>query len=49
MNANKRWNSALADGILAREEPMEEQPANALMYSEAQMVNFAYGQDRRKV
>lgn len=40
MNANKAVELGFADGILAREEPMEEQPANALMYSEAQVVNF---------
>lgn len=39
MNANKAVELGFADGILAREEPMEEQPANALMYSEAQVVN----------
>lgn len=39
MNANKAMELGFADGILACEEPMEEQPANALMYSEAQVVN----------
>lgn len=39
MNANKAVELGFADGILAREEPMEEQLANALMYSEAQVVN----------
>lgn len=39
MNANKAVELGFADGILAREEPMEEQPANVLMYSEAQVVN----------
>lgn len=39
MNANKAMELGFADGILAREEPMEEQLANALMYSEAQVVN----------
>ena len=37
-----------ADGILAREEPMEEQPANALMYSEAQVVNSLMGRIAEK-
>ena len=39
MNANKAVELGFADGVLAREEPMEEQTANALMYSEAQVVN----------
>ena len=43
MNANKAVELGFADGILAREEPMEEQPANALMYSEAQVVNSLMG------
>ena len=40
--------SGFADGILAREEPMEEQPANALMYSEAQVVNSLMGRIAEK-
>lgn len=39
MNANKAVELGFADDILHRDEPMEEQPANALMYSEAQVVN----------
>lgn len=47
MNANKAVELGFADGILAREEPMEEQPANALMYSEAQVVNSLMDSLRR--
>ena len=43
MNANKAVELGFADGILAREEPVEEQTANVLMYSEAQMVNSLMG------
>lgn len=48
MNANKAVELGFADGILAREEPMEEQPANALMYSEAQVVNSLMGRIAEK-
>lgn len=48
MNANKAVELGFADGILAREEPMEEQPANALMYSEAQVVNSLIGRIAEK-
>ena len=48
MNANKAVELSFADGILAREEPMEEQPANALMYSEAQVVNSLMGRIAEK-
>lgn len=47
MNANKAVELGFADGILAREEPMEEQPANALMYLEAQVVNSLMDSLRR--
>lgn len=43
MNANKAVELGFADDILRRDEPMEEQPANALMYSEAQVVNSLMG------
>lgn len=43
MNANKAVELGFADDILRRNEPMEEQPANALMYSEAQVVNSLMG------
>lgn len=48
MNANKAVELGFADGILAREEPMEEQSANALMYSEAQVVNSLMGRIAEK-
>ena len=48
MDANKAVELGFADGILAREEPMEEQSANALMYSEAQVVNSLMGRIAEK-
>lgn len=43
MNANKAVELSFADDILHLDEPFEEQPANALMYSEAQVVNSLMG------
>lgn len=48
MNANKAVELGFADDILHRDEPMEEQPANALMYSEAQVVNSLMGRIAEK-
>ncbi len=48
MNANKAVELGFADDILNRDEPMEEQPANALMYSEAQVVNSLMGRIAEK-
>lgn len=48
MNANKAVEFGFADGILTREEPVEEQTANALMYSEAQVVNSLIGRIAEK-
>ena len=48
MNANKAVELGFADGILAREEPVEEQTTNALMYSEAQVVNSLMGRIAEK-